>query len=192
MSHNQFRVGTIPPPPPPAIPGYSPLPPGPPAGDHGGAGPCSSPRCSSALWWLAWPRRRSPFRPATPRPRRRPRCPHPSRSQCRPLHRRPRAPLPTAQADRQTCHGLHRDAGSHHRLGHRCTICPSTGVTILDPAVQANPEWTAAVRKAGESLQQASDVAQGRDSPGTTPVLAEAANTAVKALPRTRRLPTSN
>ncbi|WP_249026263.1 hypothetical protein [Mycobacterium xenopi] len=54
-------------------------------------------------------------------------------------------------------------------------------MTILDPAVQRNPEWAAAVRKAGGFYRQASEALAAQIAPGTTPVLNQAAQTAVKA-----------
>jgi hypothetical protein len=52
---------------------------------------------------------------------------------------------------------------------------------VLDPAVQANPDWAAAVRKAGDFYKQASESLRTQIAPGTTPILAQAANTAVNA-----------
>jgi len=61
------------------------------------------------------------------------------------------------------------------------TVIPKE-LTILDPAVRANPDWNAAVQKAGTLYRQASDALRPRIAPGTTPILAGAADTAVKAL----------
>lgn len=94
----------------------------------------------------------------------------------------PPAPLPTAMADRQTC-----------EVGFKSTEAPTQaaadslrqlppGMKVLDPAVRANPQWAAAVRSAGEFYTQASTAQAEMIAPGTTPVLAEAAQNLVDAL----------
>ena len=47
--------------------------------------------------------------------------------------------------------------------------------------MQQNPEWASAVRRAGGFYTQASEALRAKIAPGTTPVLAAAANTTVKA-----------
>lgn len=92
------------------------------------------------------------------------------------------APLPTAQADRQTC-----------QIGFKSTEAPTQsaadslrqlppGMKVLDAAVQTNPEWAAAVRRAGEYYKQAGAAQLAQIAPGTTPVLAESAHTLADAL----------
>ncbi|TQK27180.1 hypothetical protein FBY28_0129 [Arthrobacter sp. SLBN-53] len=53
---------------------------------------------------------------------------------------------------------------------------------IDDPAVQTNPEWSAAVIKAGDFYHEATEALHQQIAPGTTPILREAATTVVKAL----------
>lgn len=91
-------------------------------------------------------------------------------------------PLPTAQADRQTCQqGWLASVVPINAATDALAVLPND-ITILDPAVHANAEWTAAVNKAGNLYRQASDTLEEQIAPGTTSVLAEASNTAIKAL----------
>ncbi len=91
------------------------------------------------------------------------------------------APLPAAQADRQTCQeGWLATAAPARAATDTLSVLPPQ-VKILDPAVRANPDWTAAVERAGDFYRQASETLQVHIAPGTTPILAEASNTAVKA-----------
>jgi len=55
-------------------------------------------------------------------------------------------------------------------------------VNVGDPAIRSNPDWSNAVQRATDSYRQAGDVLAANITPGTTPVLAEAAQTAVQAL----------
>lgn len=92
------------------------------------------------------------------------------------------AQLPTAQADHQTCfQGW--DAASHYTdmAKDALRVLPN-GMKVSDPAIQSNPDWTAALKRAGSLYQQASDTLRAQIAPGTTPILSAAANTAVEAL----------
>jgi hypothetical protein len=91
-------------------------------------------------------------------------------------------PLPTSQADRQTCQGGWVAAGNLIDSATGAMAVLPKGMKIDDPAVWANPEWAAAVRRAGDFYRQASDALKTQIAPGATPVLTEAAHTAVKAL----------
>ena len=150
MSHNQFGVGTIPPPPPPAIPGYSQLPPGPPAGDHGWRWPglIAAGLVGAAVAAVAAAAITIQARDTTTATA--PTAPTPvTVTASAPAPPSP-APLPTAQADRQTCQG--REEAS--RLISEASVAQSVipqGMTILDPAVRSNPDWTAVFRKRGAS-----------------------------------------
>lgn len=92
------------------------------------------------------------------------------------------APLPTAQADHQTCY-QGWDVASHYTdmAKDALRVLPN-GMKVSDPAIQSNPDWTAALKRAGSLYQQASDTLRAQIAPGTTPVLVAAANTAVEAL----------
>lgn len=91
------------------------------------------------------------------------------------------APLPVDQANRQTCQeGFIATQAPTKSATEALSILPA-GVKVLDPAVQQNPEWASAVRTAGGYYTQASEALRTRIAPGTTPVLANAADTTVKA-----------
>lgn len=92
------------------------------------------------------------------------------------------APLPTAQADHQTCYQGWDSADHYANMAHDALPVLPKDVKIGDPAIQSNPDWTAALQKSGSLYQQASDALRSQIAPGTTPVLLEASNTAVKAL----------
>ncbi|WP_256277893.1 hypothetical protein [Mycolicibacterium grossiae] len=91
------------------------------------------------------------------------------------------APLPVDQANRQTCkEGFIATQAPTKSATEALSVLPA-GVKVLDPAVQQNPEWAGAVRTAGGYYTQASEALRAKVAPGTTPVLANAADTAVKA-----------
>lgn len=92
------------------------------------------------------------------------------------------APLPADQADRQTCRQGWIPAGNLASEAVRALQVLPPGVKAGDPAIEANAEWSSAVRTAADSYRRAGDALEGAIAPGTTPVLAEAAHTAVKAL----------
>lgn len=181
MSHNTFGVGTAPPPAPPQMPGYPPLPPGPPAGGRRrrlwptlvAAAAVGAVVASGAAALITTQTRDSVAAPTSPEPST---VTVPAPTPVVP------APLPTAQADRQTCQQGWIPAGQAIDSATAALDVLPKGVKIADPAVQANPEWAAAVSKAGGFYRQASSALDGQIAPGTTPVLAAAAHTAVTAL----------
>jgi hypothetical protein len=96
----------------------------------------------------------------------------------------PPAPLPTAQADRQTCNAWHTAGDRIHDASHALSVLPE-GSTIVDPQVQGNPDWAAAVRKAADLYGQAGDTLTAGIAPGTTVILnqtAAAAGLGLRAL----------
>jgi hypothetical protein len=92
------------------------------------------------------------------------------------------SPLPEAQADRQTCQQGWIPAGNltGDAQGALHTLPP--GVKVGDPQIQSNPAWKSAIDQAATSYHRAADSLEGAIAPGTTPVLAEAAQAAVNAL----------
>lgn len=91
------------------------------------------------------------------------------------------APLPTAQADRQTCQAFMIAGDQAKAAAATLKILPE-GMTIVDPAVRANPEWASAVVRAADLYNAASTTLASRIAPGTTPVLAQSARTLSAAL----------
>lgn len=180
MSHNTFRVDTALPPTPPQLPGYPPLPPVPPSG--GGrrrrwpalvaAAAVGAVVAAGAAALITTQARDGAATSAAPAPST---VKVPAPTPAAP------APLPTAQADRQTCQvGFIGTQAPTKSAAQALAILPP-GMKVLDPAVQSNPDWAAAVRRAGDYYRQASDALRAHIAPGTTPVLAQAANTAVNA-----------
>lgn len=182
MSNRLFDVGTVPPPPwPPAMPGYSPMPPGPPAPDRrrswpglataGVVGAVVAAAAAAIITAQARDTTAAPPQTSAPVTVTVPAPPPPLP-----------APLPTAQADRQTCDQGWDGTDVPTKSAAKALDILPPGVTVLDPAVQENPEWAAAVRRAGGLYLQASEGLATQIAPGTTPILAQAANTAAKAL----------
>jgi hypothetical protein len=91
------------------------------------------------------------------------------------------APLPAAQADRQTCNAWLAAGDSIHAASAAQSEIPK-GMTILDPAVRDNSDWTAAVRKAANLYRKAGDTLTAGIVPGTSTILDQAATTAASAL----------
>ena len=92
------------------------------------------------------------------------------------------APLPAAQADRHTCEqGLIPVAAPLQQANELFAVLPQ-GLSPIDPAVRANPAWSAAVQKAGGLYVQASETLRANIAPGTTPILAAVADVNVQAL----------
>ena len=91
------------------------------------------------------------------------------------------APLPTDQADRRTCNAWLAAGEEIHAAQAAMPTLPS-GMTILDPAVRQNPDWSAAVKKAAKQYGQAGDVLAAGIASGTTAILDQSANSAVNAL----------
>lgn len=185
MSTNRLGVDTaFPPPPPPHLPppppGYAPQPPRPSARAHrrwpllAGAAVVGAVIASAAAAVITIQVRDSgTVTSGSPAPV--------SVTVAAPTPSSP-APLPALQADRQTCQQGWLPAG---RLIDSATgalnVLPK-GMRINDPAIQSNPEWSAAVVRAGDFYHQASEALDRQIAAGTTPILLEAATTAVKAL----------
>lgn len=68
---------------------------------------------------------------------------------------------------------------------HTATAALATiphGTTILDPAVRASPDLTAAVQRAAKQYKKAGDKLAAGIAPGTTAILDQAATTTAAAL----------
>lgn len=91
------------------------------------------------------------------------------------------APMPVDLANRTTCQEGFVATQAPTKSAVEALSALPVGMKILDPAVQQNPEWTSAVRRAGAYYTQASEALRAKVAPGTTPVLAGAADTAVEA-----------
>lgn len=90
------------------------------------------------------------------------------------------APLPLDQANRQTCQQGWLSASTHIRSATQAQSAIPVD-SILDPAVRANPSWTAAVHDAGAEYRQAADALKAQIAPGASPILLATSNTAVNA-----------
>ena len=90
-------------------------------------------------------------------------------------------PLPAAQADKQTCHAWGTTDTLYTAAAAAQGVIPQ-GMTITDPAVQDNPAWKAGVIRASELYSQAADTFAAQIAPGTSPVLAQIADTTVSSL----------
>jgi hypothetical protein len=181
--HRTVDVAFPPPPPPPVMPGYPPLPPGPPPADTHrrrwpvlvAAGVVGAVVAALAAAVITVQARdtikakaseaHAPVTLTVP-------APTPA----------PPAPLPTAQADRQTCEQGWIPAGRLVDSGKAALATLPEGIKIGDPVVPTNPDWTATAQRAGDSYRQASEALKSAIAPGTTPILAEAASSAAKAL----------
>lgn len=175
---NPNRVGTAPPPIPPQMPAYPPMPPGPPTGGRRwpalvAAAAVGAVTAAAMAAIVTTQIRDNASAPNSPAPVS---VTVPAPSPVSP------APLPTAQADRQTCQQGWLPAGTAIDSATGALSVLPAGMKVTDPAVQANPAWAEAVRKAGEHYREASHALDGQIAPGTTPALAEAAKTAVSAL----------
>lgn len=91
------------------------------------------------------------------------------------------APLPAADADRHTCNTWLSAGKLINDAATELSVLPS-GVKILDPAVRANPDWTAGVQKAAKLYGQAADALAGDIAPGTTKILDETSGATAAAL----------
>lgn len=89
------------------------------------------------------------------------------------------ARLPVEKADHRTCQ---KRAEASRLISLALTVqgVIPKGMTIVDPAVRSNPEWAAAVQRAGALYNQAGDSLQV--APGTTQILTNAVTAAAKAL----------
>ena len=185
MSQNRFGVDTAyPPPPPPQVPGWPPQQPGPPPGRphrrrhwpvYTTAAVLSAVIASVAAAAITVQFRDSGA-PASPTESAPVTVTVPSPTASAPT------PLPTGQADQQTCRQGWIPAGNLTKEAISALQVLPAGTQVGDPAVQANPQWSAAVRDAATSYTRAADALDSAIAPGTTPVLAEAAHTAVDAL----------
>lgn len=180
MSNNTFPLGTVPPAPPPPF-GYMPQPPGPPSGNGRrrwpilfAAGIIGAVIASAAAAGITLQARDTTA--ATPE------LPAPvTVTVAAPTPAAP-APLPTSQADRQTCRQGWINAGNLIKSAQAAVTVLPPDVKVGDPATASNPEWAEAVKLAANYYRQASSALESNIAPGTTPVLAEAAQTSVKAL----------
>lgn len=87
--------------------------------------------------------------------------------------------LPAGQADPQTCRTWEAASMLVTAAALAQGVIPQ-GTTITDPAVQNNPGWKAGALKAGKLYNQAADTI--KITPGTSPRLANTAQTATSAL----------
>lgn len=89
--------------------------------------------------------------------------------------------LPVEEADAQTCHAW----GTADRLVTAAIsamqVIPED-VTIDSPAVQDTPAWRSSVMRASTLFNQAASTFETQIAPGTSPMLAQTADTAVSAL----------
>ncbi|WP_241473890.1 hypothetical protein [Mycolicibacterium neoaurum] len=91
-------------------------------------------------------------------------------------------PLPTVDANRKTCQQGWIAAGRNIQSAKTAVSALPPDLKVGQPALATNPEWMALARQAAEFYGAASDSLAANIAPGTTPVLAEAARTSVKAL----------
>lgn len=84
------------------------------------------------------------------------------------------AALPTAQADRQTCQAWLTAGALINSSANARSVLPS-GMTVSDPAVRANPDWSSAVQRSAGLYRQAAEVLRSRVAPGSTEILAASA-----------------
>ena len=90
-------------------------------------------------------------------------------------------PLPAEEANRQTCKQGWILAGNFiHAAQEAVADLPPS--SLGDPALLGHPDWVAATQQAAGFYYQASEALKSAVDPGTTPVLADASTTAVKAL----------
>lgn len=81
--------------------------------------------------------------------------------------------LPTAEADRHTCDAWLAAGQKIHDAAGVISVIPE-GLTVLDPGVRDNPQWSAAVRAAGELYGRAGDILADGIAAGS-PILERAA-----------------
>lgn len=93
----------------------------------------------------------------------------------------PPAPLPAAQADRQTCDAWHAAGDKIHAASRSISVLPGK-MTILDPQVRTNPQWSAAVVQAADFYGQAGDILLAGIAPGTSVMLSKTATATGEAL----------
>lgn len=93
----------------------------------------------------------------------------------------PPAPLPAAQADAQTCHAWGTTDTMYTAAAVAQSVIPQ-GMTITSPEVQTNPAWKAGVLRASDIYGQAANGLEAQIAPGTSPMLAQIAQTTVGSL----------
>lgn len=91
------------------------------------------------------------------------------------------APLPAAEANRATCDAWVATGDLIHAASKAQSAIPQ-GMTILDPAVRANPDWSAAVQRAAAQYKQAGDKLASGIAPGTTTILDQSARATAAGL----------
>jgi hypothetical protein len=91
------------------------------------------------------------------------------------------ASLPVAEADAQTCRAWRTTDTLFTAAAAAQGVIPQ-GMTITDPAVQANPAWKAGVLRASDLYAQAANTFESQIAAGTRPMLAEVADTTVSSL----------
>lgn len=91
------------------------------------------------------------------------------------------APLPEAEANRATCDAWVAAGDLIHAASKAQSAIPQ-GMTILDPAVRANPDWSAAVQRAAEQYKQAGGKLASGIAPGTTTILDQSARATAAGL----------
>lgn len=90
----------------------------------------------------------------------------------------PPAPLPVADANAQTCQAwLTTDD-----LVTAAAAAIPPGVDFNDPATAQNPVYKAAYTRAADMLSQAADTLEAQTAAGTSPILAQVAETTVGSL----------
>jgi len=91
------------------------------------------------------------------------------------------AALPAAEANRATCDAWVATGDLIHAASKAQSAIPQ-GMTILDPAVRANPDWSAAVQRAADQYKQAGDKLASGIAPGTTTILDQSARATAAGL----------
>lgn len=91
------------------------------------------------------------------------------------------APLPAAEANRATCDAWVAAGDLIHAASKAQSAIPQ-GMTILDPAVRTNPDWSAAVQRAAEQYKQAGEKMGSGIAPGTTTILDQSARATAAGL----------
>ncbi len=90
--------------------------------------------------------------------------------------------LPAGEANSQTCRQGWVAAGNLIQSAQTALRVLPPNVKVGDPAATSDPRWSTTVLQAADLYGQASSALEADLAPGTTPVLAEAARTSVRAL----------
>lgn len=90
-------------------------------------------------------------------------------------------PLPAAEANRHTCDTWLATGELIRGASSAQSVIPQ-GMTILDPAVRANADWSAAVQRAADQYKQAGDKLATGIAPGTTTILDQSARSTAVGL----------